>query len=53
LDFKRVEDPDVIFLAKTKLFEKELEKFRWMFDLPDMCSKDPGGRRWRGGLMRS
>jgi hypothetical protein len=53
LDFKRVEDPDVIFLDKSKLFKEELEKFRCMFDLPDMCSKDPGGRRWRGGLMRS
>lgn len=29
LDLGRAEDPDVLFLAETKMTVSELEKFRW------------------------
>jgi hypothetical protein len=28
LSFKRKVDPDVLFLAETKLYEREMERFR-------------------------
>jgi exonuclease III len=44
LSFKRKVDPDVLFLAETKLHEREMEKFRWMLELPNMCVRNPEGR---------
>lgn len=44
LDLGRTEDPDVLFLAETKLMEKELERFRWMLGLAHMTAWNPEGR---------
>jgi exonuclease III len=50
LNFKRKVNPDVLFLAETKLREREIEKFRWLLEMPHMCLKNPEGRS-RGVAM--
>jgi exonuclease III len=50
LSLKRKVDPDVLFLAETKLHEREMERFRWLLELPHMCVKNPEGRS-RGVAM--
>nr|XP_020172956.1 uncharacterized protein LOC109758508 [Aegilops tauschii subsp. strangulata] len=52
----RLEDPDILFLAETKLIEGELERFRWSLGLANMIAWDPVGRSrgivmfWRRGV---
>ena len=56
LDLKRVEDPDVVFLCETKLFEREMEQYRWKTGLVNMCVRNPEGRSrglailWKRGV---
>ncbi|KAE8793691.1 lrr receptor-like serine threonine-protein kinase fls2 [Hordeum vulgare] len=56
LELGRKEDPDVLFLAETKLSKKELEKFRWLLGLANMIAWNPEGRSrgivmfWRRGV---
>jgi hypothetical protein len=45
LDLQKAEDP---FLSETKLSEKEMERFRWMLNMPNMIVVDCVGRS--GGL---
>ncbi|XP_073359856.1 uncharacterized protein [Aegilops tauschii subsp. strangulata] len=61
-DLGRVEDPDIVFLAETKMTAKELERFRWMLGLVHMTGWNSEGRSkgvalfWRRGIdvvMRS
>ena len=62
LDLGRMEEPDILFLAETKLTVNELERFRWMLGLVHMTAWNPEGRSrgvalfWRRGIdvqMRS
>jgi exonuclease III len=48
LDLQKAEDPDILFLSETKLLEKEMERFRWMLNMPNMIMVDCVGRS--GGL---
>jgi hypothetical protein len=48
LDLQKAEDPDILFLSETKLLEKEMERFRWMLNMPNLIVVDCVGRR--GGL---
>ncbi|XP_073357962.1 uncharacterized protein [Aegilops tauschii subsp. strangulata] len=56
LELGRVEDPDILFLAETKLSINELERFRWMMGPINMCARNPVGRSrgvalfWRRGV---
>uniref|UniRef100_A0A453RSW6 Endonuclease/exonuclease/phosphatase domain-containing protein n=1 Tax=Aegilops tauschii subsp. strangulata TaxID=200361 RepID=A0A453RSW6_AEGTS len=56
LEMGRLEDPDILFLAETKLIEGELERFRWSLGLANMIAWDPVGRSrgivmfWRRGV---
>jgi hypothetical protein len=43
LDFKKREDPDVLFLSKTKLSEDRLEWWRWKLEMPNMVGKSCDG----------
>ncbi|KAE8774717.1 Elongation factor 1-alpha [Hordeum vulgare] len=44
LDLGRMEDPYILFLSKTKLTEKELEKFKWRLGLSNMVAWSAVGR---------
>jgi exonuclease III len=56
LDLEKREDPDILFLAETKIDNRRIEKFRWMLGLPNMLSKPCVGKSggialfWRKGL---
>ena len=56
LELGRVEDPDVLFLAETRLTEKELDRFRWTLGLTNMTAWNPVGRSrgvalfWKRGM---
>lgn len=40
----RKEEPDIVFLAETKMMEKELGRFRWMLGLANMVAWNAEGR---------
>ncbi|XP_073355469.1 uncharacterized protein [Aegilops tauschii subsp. strangulata] len=56
LELGRVEDPDVLFLSETRLYEKELEHLRWKLGLVNLLVWNPEGRSrgialfWRRGV---
>ena len=56
LELGRMEEPAILFLAETKLTEKEMERFRWMMGLTHMVAWNPEGRSrgialfWRRGV---
>lgn len=44
LELGRVEEPNVLFLAETKLSVEELERFRWMLGMAHMTAWSSEGR---------
>jgi exonuclease III len=48
LDLQKQEDPDILFLAETKMDTRKIEKFRWMLGLANMVCKSCVGKS--GGL---
>ncbi|PNT60744.1 hypothetical protein BRADI_5g03822v3 [Brachypodium distachyon] len=48
LDIQKKEDPDILFLSKTKMCAKRMDWFRWKLGLTQMFVKDCDGRS--GGL---
>jgi hypothetical protein len=48
LDVQKLEYPDVLFLAETKMDFKRIEKFKWMLNMPNLVGKNYKGLS--GGL---
>jgi hypothetical protein len=44
----KAEEPSILFLTETKLMEKEMERFKWLLNMPHMVVVDSKGRS--GGL---
>jgi exonuclease III len=40
LDLQKTEDPDVLFLCKTKMEQKKIEWLRWKLGMPNMAVND-------------
>jgi len=49
LNLQKVEDPDILFLSKTKMDRRRIEGLRWKLGLTNLVVKDCDGKS--GGLV--
>ena len=49
LNIQKEEDPDILFLSKTKMEENNVKGFRWRLGMTNCFTKDCNGRS--GGLV--